>query len=293
MAAAAIAESAAADSKVARVQAELAAKEREALEAIREDLCEWLSKTLELKIASQSFMQVLESGVTLCRLASLVQQSAKSATESGRKLDFKVPPDSIRYNPKAEPGSFLARDNAANFIDWCRKLGVEEAVIFESEGLVLHKDEKRVILCLLDVARFADKVGISPPQLVKFEREFESLERHSMSSEAEGEEERGEAEGEEGEEEEEGKGEREEERTGSEEQVSSNGAEKPSDSEILTPPESKRPRSEEGHRKASKERKSTKTKRGIVDEKVHKTELVNLGPWWVSLTVRLDPHSSN
>lgn len=191
MAAAAIAESAAADSKVARVQAELAAKEREALEAIREDLCEWLSKTLELKIASQSFMQVLESGVTLCRLASLVQQSAKSATESGRKLDFKVPPDSIRYNPKAEPGSFPARDNAANFIDWCRKLGVEEAVIFESEGLVLHKDEKRVILCLLDVARFADKVGISPPQLVKFEREFESLERHSMSSEAEGEEERG------------------------------------------------------------------------------------------------------
>lgn len=277
MAAAAIAESAAADSKVARVQAELAAKEREALEAIKEDLCEWLSKTLELKIASQSFMQVLESGVTLCRLASLVQQSAKSATESGRKLDFKVPPDSIRYNPKAEPGSFLARDNAANFIDWCRKLGVEEAVIFESEGLVLHKDEKRVILCLLDVARFADKVGISPPQLVKFEREFESLERQSISSEAEGEEERGEAEGEEergeaegeeGEEEKEGKGEREEERTGSEEQVSSNGAEKPSDSEILTPPESKRPRSEEGHRKASKERRSTKTKRGIVDEKV-------------------------
>ena len=284
MAAAAIAESAAADSKVARVQAELAAKEREALEAIKEDLCEWLSKTLELKIASQSFMQVLESGVTLCRLASLVQQSAKSATESGRKLDFKVPPDSIRYNSKAEPGSFLARDNAANFIDWCRKLGVEEAVIFESEGLVLHKDEKRVILCLLDVARFADKVGISPPQLVKFEREFESLERQSISSEAEGEEERGEAEGEEergeaegeeGEEEKEGKGEREEERTGSEEQVSSNGAEKPSDSEILTPPESKRPRSEEGHRKASKERRSTKTKRGIVDEKVHKTELVN------------------
>lgn len=271
MAAAAAAESAAAaDSKVARVQAELAAKEREALEAIKEDLCEWLSKTLELKIAFQSFMQVLESGVTLCRLASLVQQSAKSATESGRKLDFKVPPDSIRYNPRAEPGSFPARDNAANFIDWCRKLGVEEAVIFESEGLVLRKDEKRVILCLLDVARFADKVGISPPQLVKFEREFESLERQSVSSEAEGEEGRGETEGEE---EEEGKGEREEkeERTGGGEQVSSNGAEKPSDTEVLTPPESKRPRSEEGHRKASKERKSTKTKRGIVDEKVHKT----------------------
>ena len=270
-----------ADSKVARVKAELAAKEREALEAIKEDLCEWLSTILELKINAQTFLQVLDSGVTLCRLASLVQQSAKTATDSGRKIDFKVPPDSIRYNPKADPGSFHARDNASNFIDWCRKLGVEEAVIFESEGLVLHKDEKRVILCLLDVARFADKVGISPPQLVKFEREFESLDKQSTSSEAEveGESERGETEGEgeedgkgeRGEGEEEGKG----ERAGGGEEVGSNGAEKLSDTEILTPPQPKRPRSEEGCRKASKEKRSTKTKKGIVDEKVHKTELVN------------------
>lgn len=267
-----------ADSKVARVKAELAAKEREALEAIKEDLCEWLSTILELKINAQTFLQVLDSGVTLCRLASLVHQSAKTATDSGRKIDFKVPPDSIRYNPKADPGSFHARDNASNFIDWCRKLGVEEAVIFESEGLVLHKDEKRVILCLLDVARFADKVGISPPQLVKFEREFESLDKQSTSSEAEveGESERGETEGEgeedgkgeRGEEEEEGKG----ERAGGGEEV---GSEKLSDTEILTPPQPKRPRSEEGCRKASKEKRSTKTKKGIVDEKVHKTELVN------------------
>ena len=280
-----------ADSKVARVKAELAAKEREALEAIKEDLCEWLSTILELKINAKTFLQVLESGVILCRLASLVQQSAKTATDSGRKVDFKVPPDSIRYNPKADPGSFHARDNASNFIDWCRKLGVEEAVIFESEGLVLHKDEKRVILCLLDVARFADKVGISPPQLVKFEREFESLDKQSTSSEAEveGESERGETEGEgedgkgeRGEGEEEGKGERGEgeeegkgERAGGGEEVGSNGAEKLSDTEILTPPQSKRPRSEEGCRKASKEKRSTKTKKGIVDEKVHKTELVN------------------
>ena len=270
-----------ADSKVARVKAELAAKEREALEAIKEDLCEWLSTILELKINAQTFLQVLDSGVTLCRLASLVQQSAKTATDSGRKIDFKVPPDSIRYNPKADPGSFHARDNASNFIDWCRKLGVEEAVIFESEGLVLHKDEKRVILCLLDVARFADKVGISPPQLVKFEREFESLDKQSTSSEAEveGESERGETEGkgeedgkgERGKGEEEGKG----ERAGGGEEVGSNGAEKLSDTEILTPPQPKRPRSEEGCRKASKEKRSTKTKKGTVDEKVHKTELVN------------------
>ena len=49
-------------------------------------------------------------------------------------------------------------------------------MIFESEGLVLHKDEKRVILCLLDVARYAERVGISPPELVRMEREIEQLE---------------------------------------------------------------------------------------------------------------------
>ena len=89
-----------ADSKVARVKAELAAKEREALEAIKEDLCEWLSTILELKINAQTFLQVLESGVILCRLALLVQQSAKTATDSGQKLDFKIPPDGVRWDFK-------------------------------------------------------------------------------------------------------------------------------------------------------------------------------------------------
>lgn len=44
---------------------------------------------------------------------------------------------SVRFkcweNAKSE--SFYARDNAENFIRWCRKFGVHEAVIFESDGL--------------------------------------------------------------------------------------------------------------------------------------------------------------
>ena len=168
---------------MARIQTELAAKEREALEAIKEDLCEWLGKTLDLKVTAQTFMDALDTGVVLCKLATHIQQSAKSSDESGKKFASKMPMEAINCNSKATHGSFFARDNTSNFIAWCRKLGVEEVVIFESEGLVLHKDEKRVILCLLDVARYADKVGIAPPQLVQMEQEIESLEMQSVASE--------------------------------------------------------------------------------------------------------------
>ena len=159
------------------VLAELAAREWEALEVIKGDLCQWLSKILQLEdISPSNFLNTLGTGVELCRLANLVQQAASDVLEKGGTLAVQVPMTTLNCNSKATLESFHARDNTSNFITWCRRLGVEEAVIFESEGLVLGKDEKRVILCLLDVARFAERVGIPPPQLVQMEREIEKLE---------------------------------------------------------------------------------------------------------------------
>ena len=173
--------------EIDRIQAELAEKEKEALEVIKEDVCKWLSGIIsELEdISPSTFMEGLDTGVALCKLVTLIQQSTTAALESGKKLNFTVPMAALSCSTKAERGSFVARDNTANFISWCRELGVEEAVIFESEGLVLHRDEKRVILCLLDVARYAERVGISPPELVKMEREIEQLELELEASKGE------------------------------------------------------------------------------------------------------------
>ncbi len=177
---------------MALAQARLAMEEKEALEAIKGDLCQWLSKpdVMALDISPASFLHALDSGVVLCRLATLVQEGAKVCQASGKKLPVLVPMGPLNYKAiKATRSSAMfqacARDNAAQFIEWCRRLRVEEAVIFESVGLVEHRDEKRVILCLLDVARFAEKVGITPPQLVRLEKEIDMLEAQSVSSDEE------------------------------------------------------------------------------------------------------------
>lgn len=71
-----------------------------------------------------------------------------------------LPPDIVLSSkpltcrPHAKPGTFLARDNVSNFINWCRtSINVRECLLFETDDLVLRKSEKNFILCLLEVAR--------------------------------------------------------------------------------------------------------------------------------------------
>ena len=66
---------------------------------------------------------------------------------------FEVPPYEVIFKTDVIPGSFFARDNIHNFIRWCRDLGVHEVLLFETDDLVLRKNEKHVIFALLEVAR--------------------------------------------------------------------------------------------------------------------------------------------
>ncbi len=162
--------------RVSRLKAEISAREKDDLEIIKRDVCEWLAKTLEIEISADSFMDTLDTGVVLCKLARLIQDKAKSAKEAGEKVNVAIPMETVKCQFRATKGSFFARDNSANFIKWCKKLGVNEEVMFESNGLVQQEDEKRVILCLIDVSRFAQKVHIKPPELVQLENEIDMLE---------------------------------------------------------------------------------------------------------------------
>lgn len=73
----------------------------------------------------------------------------------------------------AAPGTFQARDNIANFIDWCKRIQIHECLLFETEDLVGRKNEKSFILCLLEVARYGAKFGVLAPTLVQFEQEID------------------------------------------------------------------------------------------------------------------------
>lgn len=162
--------------RVSRLKVEIAARERDDLEIIKKDVCEWLARTMEIELSPSSFMDTLDTGVVLCRLARFIQEKAKSSKEAGEKVTVNVPMETIRCQVNAKKGTFFARDNTANFIKWCKKLGVNEEVIFESNGLVQQEDEKRVILCLIDVSRYAYKLKMKPPELVRLENEIEMQE---------------------------------------------------------------------------------------------------------------------
>ena len=93
----------------------------------------------------------------------------------GRRFSagFRVPSWEVSYNRQARAGSFFARDNIHNFIRWCNELGVLDCLMFETEDLVSRKNEKHVILCLLEIARRGAKFGMAAPILVQFEQQID------------------------------------------------------------------------------------------------------------------------
>ena len=84
-----------------------------------------------------------------------------------------MPEGHVTCRSDVKPGTFQARDNVSNFISWCRSLGIPDVLRFETDDLVLRKNEKNVILCLLELARVGAKLGMLAPTIVQMEQEID------------------------------------------------------------------------------------------------------------------------
>lgn len=93
------------------------------LYAMKEDLAEWLKELYDLEVDVGTFVETLETGTVLCRHANNITQVARDFGRDYPSLVLKVqlPTSGVPCNELAQPGTFQARDNVSNFIQWCRK----------------------------------------------------------------------------------------------------------------------------------------------------------------------------
>ncbi|KFM58499.1 Growth arrest-specific protein 2, partial [Stegodyphus mimosarum] len=136
-------------------------KEKEILKAQKRSLAAWINNTLGVTVVdADNLIQKLSTGVILCRLAKCIQSKVDEFRQCYGKSEAQL---QLKYWERAKRETFFARDNAELFIRWCKSFGVRDAVLFESDGLVLQTQPRTVILCLLELSRLASKYGILLP----------------------------------------------------------------------------------------------------------------------------------
>ncbi|KAF0293822.1 Growth arrest-specific protein 2 [Amphibalanus amphitrite] len=115
-----------------------------------------------------NYMSVLDNGILLCRLAKII------ADRAAHTHTLTMPPPTFKFRcwDRARPGTFFARDNVFNFLQFCKLVGCQENFLFETDGLA----PRGVLLCLLELGRHTSTY-VEPPTLVRLEQEIEEQER--------------------------------------------------------------------------------------------------------------------
>ncbi|KAL5256298.1 hypothetical protein ACHWQZ_G011501 [Mnemiopsis leidyi] len=142
----------------------------------KEDLAEWLYKMIRAEIAPNRFFPELQSGVHLCKLGIHMQKMAVKYRREHPEDTSLVPPKppNLKYaNATRKSPPFYCRDNISNFLDWSIEFGVKHSCRFETDDLTLRKNDRQIVIHLMEVGRLGVKFGIEPPTLIKLEMSLE------------------------------------------------------------------------------------------------------------------------
>eukprot|EP00808_Paulinella_micropora_P012698 g31436.t1 len=176
----------------------------EELRVLSEDVCTWLNTQLSVSLTPPLLMAGLSTGVVLCALPNthssvfLTPPLLMAGLSTGvvlcdllQKVDKEILAKlRSKVHVKADPMSFLARDNLRIFLQGCQQLGLEAHTLFSPSDIITSTPNPRPVLhSLLHLSRVLEKkYGIVPPGLVLLEKSIKAAgkgERRATESDEE------------------------------------------------------------------------------------------------------------